>query len=94
MEVYKQKMNNAIAKRARFSIRKRGNYCIIRKRHDWKGTIFGQSGCCAKNKNNEIILRRNKQKEMTEQKYDLLHVVQSYIVCSVYTTTSLIEGQH
>jgi hypothetical protein len=57
-----KKWNNAIAKRACFSIRKRGNYCIIRKRQDWKGAIFGQSGVVQKNKNTEIVLRRNKQK--------------------------------
>jgi hypothetical protein len=75
MEVYKQKINNAIAKRASFSYTEKRQ--LIKNKRDWKGAIFGQSGCCAKNKNTEIILRRNKQKEMTEQKYDLLNVVQS-----------------
>jgi len=46
-----------------FSIRKRGNSCKIRKKQDWKGTIFGQSSVVQKNKNTEIVLRRNKQKE-------------------------------
>ncbi len=72
-----KKWNNAIAKRASFSCMEKRQ--LIKNKRDWKGTIFG---VVQKNKNTEIVLRRNKQKEMTEQKY----VVCPVIVCSVYTT--------
>jgi hypothetical protein len=81
MEVYKQKMNNAIAKRASFSKRQ-----LIKNKRDGKGTIFGQSGVVQKNKNTEIVLRRNKQKEMTEQKYDVYYMFSDSLLCVQYTT--------